>query len=341
MKFKGVKARAQEKIEEVARELELTPEQLADRLVPDFGLGPEGGLTLDYGSRRFVVGFDEQLRPYVNDGRGRRLKALPRPGVKDDDEPAHAAYKRFAALKKDVRAAAGDQIRRLESAMVARRRWTAAEFQILFVAHPLLWHIARRLVWLSEDGGKVTAFRVAEDRTFADAGDVVLTLPESASIGIAHPLDLGEELAAWVEVFADYEILQPFPQLGRPVDTLTDEEARGGRLHRFEGLTVPFGKVLGLERRGWRRGEPLDGGVECWISRETPGGLHIVISLDPGIQAGHVQMLPEQRLEHVWLGAQPGDYDPDRVGPYAFGELDPVTASEILTDLTELAESAV
>ena len=34
------------------------------------------------------------------------------------------------------------------------------------------------------------------------------------------------------------------------------------------------------------------------------------------------------------------DYFPSRVNPYAFGELDPVTASEILTDLTELADAA-
>jgi hypothetical protein len=340
VKFKGIKARAQEKIAEVAGELELTAEELADRLVPDFGLDTEGSLTLDYGSRRFVVGLDEQLRPYVADGDGNRLKALPKPGVKDDDELAPAAYKRFTGLKKDVRTVAADQIRRLESAMVARRRWTAGEFQALFAAHPLLWHIARRLVWLSEDGGKVTAFRLAEDRTLADVGDDVLTLPESASVGIAHPLDLGDGLGAWSEVFADYEILQPFPQLGRAVHALTGEERQGGRLHRFEGLTVPFGKVLGLERRGWKRGEP-QARIECWISREIPGNRHIVIDLNPGFAVGLLDEFPEQKLEHVWIADRPGSYWPGEQNPWRFGELDPVTASEVLADLTELADSAV
>ncbi|GAA2070662.1 DUF4132 domain-containing protein [Actinomadura alba] len=340
VKFKALKQRAQEKIEQVAEALGLTGEQLGDRLVPGFGLDADGSMVLDYGPRRFIVGFDEQLKPYVagEDGTGR--KALPKPGAKDDAEAAPAAYQRFTELKKDVRAIAPIQLRRMELAMATGRRWTPAEFREYLVGHPLVWHIVRRLVWLAEDGGKATAFRLAEDRSFADIDDDVFTPADSALVGIAHPLHLGDALGAWSEVFADYEILQPFPQLGRAVHVLTDEERTSGRLERFEGLSVPFGKVLGLEKRGWRRGVPLDNGTERWISREVPGGRYVVINLDPGIQVGNVDMDPEQRLEHIWLGDQPYDYFPSRVSPYAFGELDPVTASEILTDLTELAESA-
>ncbi|TDD81050.1 hypothetical protein [Actinomadura rubrisoli] len=92
--FKGLKARAQEKTEEVADGLGLTSEQLGDRLVPDFGLGDDGGLVLDYGQRRFVVGFDEQLRPYVADEDGTRRMSLPKPAAKDDQRLAPAAYQR-------------------------------------------------------------------------------------------------------------------------------------------------------------------------------------------------------------------------------------------------------
>src|SRR6185503_9703760 len=115
--------------------------------VPDFGLAADGSLRLDYGPRQFLVGFDEQLRPFVADADGKRLKALPKPGARDAAELAPAAYKQFAALKKDVRTVATDVIRRLERAMVTGRRWSGAEFRQLFVGHPLLWHIVRRLVW--------------------------------------------------------------------------------------------------------------------------------------------------------------------------------------------------
>ncbi|MET9657317.1 DUF4132 domain-containing protein [Streptomyces sp. NPDC006510] len=339
VKFKALKLRAQEKISEVAAGLGLTGEQLSDRLVPDFGLDADGSTVVDYGTRSFTVGFDEQLRPYVLDGDGKRRKDLPKPGARDDAELAPEERKRFMALKKDVRTVASDQVRRLEAAMVTGRSWTAQEFLELFVGHPLLWHLVRRLVWLSEtDGAARTAFRVAEDRTFADAEDDVFALQDDATVRLAHPLDLGDELTAWSEVFADYEILQPFPQLGRTVLTLSEEESAGYRLTRFEGLKVPTGKVLGLERRGWERGAPQDAGVERWISKRLSDNCYLVISLYEGIAVGVVDMFPEQILETVWLDSRPNDHWASHSHPFRFAELDAVTVSELLVDLAELTE---
>ncbi|MFD0566808.1 DUF4132 domain-containing protein [Kitasatospora saccharophila] len=333
VKFKALKARAQEKIAEVAEGLGLTAEQLGDRLVPDLGLGPDGSTVIDYGSRTFTVGFDEQLRPYVKDADGKRRKDLPVPGVKDDPELAPAERKRFAALKKDARTLAADQIRRLEAAMVTERTWSTEEFTTLFVEHPLVWHLARRLVW-TVDG---TAFRVAEDRTFADVHDEPFELPADATVRLAHPLLLGEEqVAVWSELFADYEVLQPFPQLGRPVHRFTPEEAAANRLHRFEGRTVPVGRLLGLTKRGWERGAPQDAGVECWFSKRLGEGCHLVIALDEGIAVGMVDAFPDQTFQTVWLDSSPGSYWGSREYPLRYGDLDPVTASELLADLEEV-----
>ncbi|MEV6833910.1 DUF4132 domain-containing protein [Streptomyces sp. NPDC051133] len=334
--FKALKLRAQEKIAEVAEGLGLTGEQLGDRLVPDFGLDTDGTTVIDYGHRQFTVGFDEQLRPYVRDADGKHRKALPAPGAKDDPELAPAERKRFAALKKDVRTVAGDQVRRLEAAMVAQRTWTAAEFRELFVAHPLVWHLVRRLVWIGDTGGVATAFRVAEDRTFADVHDDELTLAEETTVRVAHPLHLTDDLDAWSELFADYEILQPFPQLGRALHALTEEEAAGHRLTRFEGATVPVGKLLGLTKRGWERGEPQDAGVERWFHRRIDDDHYPVIGLDEGIAVGALDVFPDQTFESVWLDSMPGDYWSSRTYPLRFGDLDPVITSEILADLTEV-----
>jgi predicted DNA-binding WGR domain protein len=336
VKFSGLRAKAKEKIAQVAADLELTPDQLADRLVPDLGLDENGSMVLDYGPRRFVVGFDERLTPYVVDETGTRRKDLPKPGVRDDQDKAPAAHKQFAALKKDVRMLATDQVRRLQQAMVNGRRWTVTEFTDLFVGHPLLRHVTRRLVWARFDGENATfTFRVAEDSTFADVSDEEVPLPADATIGIPHPLHLGDDLAAWVEIFSDYEILQPFPQLGRPVHALTGEERALGELAMFKDITVPTGKVLGLTNRGWQRGDPQDGGVEMWIERPVPSGHTVIVNLEPGIAVGLVDEFPEQKLESVWLSANGGSYWEPK-GGLLFGELDPVTASEVLTELTEL-----
>ncbi|MEV5827369.1 DUF4132 domain-containing protein [Spirillospora sp. NPDC052242] len=340
VKFKALKTRAQDKIDEVAAGLELTPDQLADRLVPDFGLDASGTLTLDYGPRRFTIGFDEQLKPTITDGDGDTRKALPKPGAKDDPDLAPAAHKRFAALKKDVRTVAADQVTRLERAMVDRRRWSVPEFRDLLAGHPLVGHLVRRLVWLAEDDGQaITPFRVAEDGTFADAADDAIVLPETARVGVAHPLDLGDGVAAWGEVFADYEILQPFEQLGRPVHVLTEDERAAAALARLDGLKIPPGAVLGLVNRGWERGAPQDAGVEDRISRRAGTGRFVVIDLTPGITVDRPDEFGDQTLG-VRIADRPGERHSARGTGLTFGDLDPVTASEILADLARLAAAA-
>ncbi|WP_067824127.1 DUF4132 domain-containing protein [Actinomadura kijaniata] len=335
-RYRGLRERARERFAEVARRRGLTVEQLADRAVPDLGLPADGVLTLDYGPRRFTVGFDERLALAVRDEDGRPRKALPKPGVKDDETLAAAARRRFAVLREDVRAVADGQVRRLETAMVTGASWTPEDFRSHVVGHPLLWHLARRLVWLAETGAGTTAFRPAEDRTFADVNDDALTLPGTARIGVAHPARLGGDLGAWAEVFDDYEIAQPFPQLDRPVHALADAERHSARLTRFEGVTVPVGRILDLERRGWRRGEPWDGGVADHIARPAPGGLHVVIDLDPGVVAGHPADSGDQLLDRVRICE---DLEGRDDATHAFGELDPVTASEVLADLAGLTET--
>ncbi|MWA01312.1 DUF4132 domain-containing protein [Actinomadura sp. LD22] len=223
--------------------------------------------------------------------------------------------------------------------MVARRRWTAGEFRRLFVEHPLIWHVARRLVWLAEDGGEgraddgaeAVAFRVAEDRTFADAADDEVSLPESARVGIPHPLELGGAVQAWSALFADYLILQPFPQLGREVHTLTEAERAARRLARFEGAALAPGAVFALEQRGWRRGDPMDAGIQHSMYRAVPRGLYVNVHLNPGLDIG---MASGQRLEAIWVEDRPETGDGcAREGFRPIGDLDPVTASEVLGEL--------
>jgi hypothetical protein len=294
----------------------LTGEQLADRLVPDLGLDPDGGLTLDYGPRQFRVGFDEELRPYVRDPNGRRLPALPKTVQRDDPAFAGAAQARFTALKKEVRTVAADQIRRLEQAMVAGRRWSVPEFVRLYVEHPLVWHVGRRLVWRVEDG---PTFRVAEDRTFADVDDKPYQLPDDTTVHLPHPLGLDPaDLARWGELFADYELLQPFPQLGRTVHEPAE-------LAGFRDRTVPTGALLGLERSGWSRGAAEDGGVQLSVRRPLTADHTLVVHLEPGIRVGNPALFPPQRITDLPIAGRPAR---------TFADFDPVLVSEIIRDLT-------
>ncbi|MBL1080227.1 DUF4132 domain-containing protein [Nocardia sp. 2] len=348
--FKGLKTKAQERVAEVADDLGLTPEELSDRLVPDFGLNADGSLVLDYGPRGFVIGFDEQLKPTVSeairsDGEewivvGAR-KTVPKPGAKDDPELGTAAYKKFSALKKDVKSAAADQIRRFEQAMVAGRSWTVADHRRLFVEHPLVWHLSRRLVWVVFDSGVVSgSFRIAEDRSYADASDDPVTLPENGIVGIAHPLHLEETLGAWGELFADYEILQPFPQLQRETYLLTAEERAGNTLPRFQDLVIPTGKLLGMTRFDWERGDVGDGGVWCELYRQLGDGRSVVIDMEPGVYMGDAMDLPEQKITVRITDTGHEDRWHQAAQTRTFAGLEATTESELLRQLHLLAPDA-
>ncbi|MQM27644.1 DUF4132 domain-containing protein [Glycomyces albidus] len=339
-KFTAIKEEAREQITAIAANLGLSAEQLADRLVPDFGLREESALVLDYGPRQFKVGFDEQLKPFVTDADGKPRKSLPKPAAKDDALLAEAAYKRFANLRKELRTVAADQVKRLERAMVTGRSWTPAEFDEYFVRHPLTWHLTRRLVWTADDGAGPVAFRLAEDRTRTDVEENELDVAATAAIRVAHPVHLGESVPAWSEIFADYEIVQPFAQLGRPVDAFTDEELATGHLTRFEGASVSVGSLLGLVKQGWIRAGALDAGIVHGMWCELPGTGYLVLDLSPGLNAGDVNDSGDQDLVQVvisqshmagWTRAQ-------ATAGLAVG--DPVAASEALTALAKAVEAA-
>ncbi|GLW57003.1 hypothetical protein Kpho01_50140 [Kitasatospora phosalacinea] len=331
------RARAQERVAEVAESLGLSAEQLGDRLVPDLGLSPDGTTVIDYGPRTFTVGFDEQLRPYVRDSGGKPRRALPAAASKDDPDLAAAGRRRFTALKKEVRAFTTQWTARLRDAMVAERSWSAGEFTDLLLAHPVLGRLVRRLLWTA-DGA---AFRIAEDGSCADARDEAFALPGDATVRLVHPLHLtAADLAAWRELLADYEVIQPFPQLERPVLELSQDEADGHRLHRFEGRTVPVWRLLALAKHGWRHDETdyRSDGVASWFHRPLPDGRHLVVQLDPGARVHSPAEAVQQTLEAVWLGTSPGHYWPEhhRESSERFGSLPPVLASELLADLEEL-----
>lgn len=138
-------------VHEAAAARGLSADELADRVVPDVGLDSQGRLTLSFGSRTFVVVLDEALTPHIREqteaGLGPIATALPRPNKTDDAALATSARERFAALKQDLGAIAQRTLRRFERAMVDGRLWSVGDFATHIVAHPLLTHIARRLLW--------------------------------------------------------------------------------------------------------------------------------------------------------------------------------------------------
>ena len=314
--------------------------------MPTLGLDESGTLTLDFGPRQFTVAFDEALKPFVKDASGARLKDLPKPVKADDADMAQAATARYKQLKKDAKAIAAIQIARLELAMTAQRRWSAADFRACILEHPVMRHLAARLVWgvyqpgekAGESGPLQTAFRVAEDFSLADAQDQAWQLPDNATVGIAHVLQMpGPLQTAFSQIFADYEILQPFRQLGRETYALTPQEIEAGVITRFADKPVATGSVMGLINRGWERSEAQDSGWIGEFIKAAPAG-DIVAELDPGTVVGDVNWEPRQRITTLSLHPAGRWHDAKKRLPLTC--LDAITISEALRDIDLMAAVA-
>ena len=328
-RFETLRRQAGLLIHEAAEARGLTPEELGDRTVPDVGLDPDGMLRLSTGGRRFVVTLDETLTPLVTEeGGAAPSRSMPRANRTDDETQGKAARERFAALRADLDSVADRQRRRLERAMIQGRSWPLADFQERIVGHPLLVHLARRLVWNARtaDGASVL-FRVAEDSTLADAGDSSLELPLSSAIRIAHPArdrDLGD---GWSRIFSDYAILQPFEQLARAAFTIDDAERGATELTRTAGITAPAKKILGvLESRGFERDDP--GFIGAFV-RGAGAEWTVRLPLSPGIEIASLASCPDPTTGPATVR--------DRAGRDAhFGALDAVSFSELVRDAEAL-----
>jgi len=115
---------------------------------------------------------------------------------------------------------------------------------------------------------------------------------------------------------------------------MTDHDRKSKTLDTVKGLTVPTGRILGLDARGWRRGPPQDGGVVGWYEKHIQGGITVMLDLDPGIFTGMISESPEQTLGSVTISREGGGWYATDVLP--FGELSAIAFSELVRDLESL-----
>ena len=184
--------------------------------VPEFGFNARGEREFDYGARRFMLRLDEELRVSFVSSRGEVLAMLPRAASGDDPEKVDRARQEYSRDRELLL-----ETLELERAYFARmmklgRTWSVKTWERYVRAHPLVKNFARRLLWIgaSSRGQEKVVFRVTEVFDLADAEDELVELREKGRVRLVKRGELvGAELRAWQEIFADYEIIQPFEQL--------------------------------------------------------------------------------------------------------------------------------
>jgi predicted DNA-binding WGR domain protein len=344
LKFKGLKEKAAQAMEAIAKDKGLTRSQLEDRIVPDCDLDERGSRVFDFGPRQFRFVLGPEMKPMIKDSEGKVKTDLPKPGAKDDSAKADAAVSEWKLLKKQIKEVATIQAQRLEQAMVTGRRWPIADFETLLVKHPLMTNLVRLLLWGGYDssGKLVSTFRVTEDQTFANMKDDEYEPAGIETVGIVHPLHLtAEQQSTWGEVFSDYELIPPFRQLGRRVVRPEPEELKASEITRFQGIAIPAPTlVYGLEKLGWIRGTGMDGGGFDEHSKPFPAAnVTAVVHYDGSVGFGFID--PNESLKISTCYFVSGIRSPTgyahKEQTMLLRDLDPVAISEVLTDLSALA----
>ena len=343
-KNKQVRSAAGNALQAAADGLGITREELADRIVPDLGFDENLCRVFDFGTRQFRVYLTPALELEIFEG-DKKLKNLPKPGVKDDAATAEAAVRDFKDMKKQMKAAIQSQEQRLEYALLCDRKWTTDGWRDLFIRKPVMHCFAIGLIWgVYADGKLVQSFRYMEDGSFNTSDEEEYELPENAVIGLVHPLELDEETRQkWTEQLEDYEIKQPFPQISRKIYRVTDAERNETKLLRFDDRELVAITLLGrMTKAGWDKGYPGDGGFLTEFTRHDISkqytapdgsaireGFYLVLTFS-GMDISGYDNMESVTIEKVEFYAAGGR------DPLLLGELPPRYFSEIVYQLTSV-----
>ena len=270
-KQRQVKNAAIDAMSKAAEELGITTEELGDRIVPDLEFDENMQRIFDYGERKFKVYLTPSLEVEVFDENDKKLKNMPAPGKKDDEVLAKKSNTEFKQMKKQLKSVITIQKTRLETALLADRRWTVEAWRDLFVKNPVMHSFAIGLIWSAyENNELVQTFRYMEDGSFNTCDEDEYELPENCMIGLVHPIDLDEDtLTAWKEQLSDYEVTQPIEQLERQVYRVNADEIGKKTLMRYKDRKINDFTLLGrITKLGWQKGEVLDAGCFSTFYRE-------------------------------------------------------------------------
>jgi hypothetical protein len=344
-KNKQVKNTASEYFLIAAKNMGLTREELADRVIPTLGFNKEKEIILDYGSRHFIGTLKEDLKIQLRTEEGKTIKSLPKANKSDDEDMVKATKKTLTALKKQLKTVVSAQTLRLERSIFIERRWDIETFNKVFVDNPIMHTFAVNLIWgkYGEDNQLLTAFRYMDDGTFANAEYDEIELLARDELGLVHPMDLSDAcLQSWKENLEDNEITQPIKQLEIEI---IEEDLKDLSIYQgFDGIKLPgISLVSKLEKQGWYKTSIVDGGGYS--------GLYIEFEeLEHGAQISADELYIGMEEDEVTVRAlrfyksgtiTRGSYvydDIDASNSVSLGQVSPKFLNAVMTQLNEVCK---
>lgn len=342
-KYPNVREAAQEAFESIAFEMGLTPYELQDRMLPDFGFT---GLIkkLNISKTEYTVRISSDLSFVYLNGDGKPVKSPP----KQNETEKKKQKEENSLLKETARQFSNN----LEHSMVVQRKWSAADWKEFYLKNPVANACAQNFVWTFDTKGK------NEKNRFHLEGDKILTIEdkpvsfvENSKIYLVHPYLLSEEEKKdWAEKFKAKKVKPTFPQLDRPIYLVPDGDKDKKMSVQFEDKEISGSTFkYRAKKYGWRRGSVVDAGEVSSYKKVFPGEeIEVFVKLEGMNVSGYDydEQVTIGRFFFVNTGSiKTGSYVYDeprgeedfRLHP--FQKVNPILYSETVYDLKRILES--
>lgn len=340
-------AEARARLERLAQRRGETRLGLLVRALPRLGFDERGRQELDFGPKRQLTAeLDADLALRLVDGKGRPRATLPAARKTDDPDLILQTREKWRRREQRTRFLTHYLRWLLEWTMRQRRAWAEEDLAEL-IAHPIATKVAQRLLWITLDAQgtpqKEQSFRVTEDGSLGTVEDEPFEHGQWREVTVVHPLDLEEEvLERWTELFRDYELVQPFPQLARPVFRRGPRENADAPLSRLLGREISAENVEELLRRGFTSPRPVTRtGQIFMLTKELPGLAGQAAGVDMQVRVTIAP--PLERSKKKLTGAKYDSFRffrPDTNVSLSADLLDRLSYSELVYDLSLLLPSS-
>lgn len=254
---------------------------ITDRVVSRAGFDAAGSSVLSIPGWTFRVFLGPDGRPLLEDQRGAIHSRLPVELHVAQPQAYRLLRKKVLKIRKQVLQVQNERIVRLRESMLSCREWNWEEWKDVFLDHPVVGVLARKVLWQDDSGRSflpvgLDGFETLEGRCWSPRRE--------ARIQVAHPARLQEsELHAWREVFRERTMESPFGQMD-------------GIRPKYDGaaLAVP---VRWSER--WcetNRWTPSGGSWSCWRQTEVGSSIDRRFSISGNDWLAQVEIVaPEDR----------------------------------------------
>jgi len=330
LKYKAARTQGRRALSAAAAGADLSPEEFAERHIPTYGL-LNGEVHISAGPTPATIRINGSV------------VAVHRPGPQPappPTKPAKAQSPRKQPAEPDtadrlageIRSMLAAQILRLERLLGSDRSWPLDQWQSLYLDHPLLSHLASRLIWSIQTGARTRAAMRLDNLWTDSRGRAIGDLPAGAVIRAWHPARARTaEVHAWRRLLETRRIRQPFKQAHREVYLLTpaEEQARD-RSARFASHILRAGQLLALmHERRWE-GNPAIAFDTASSPPTLPLPEHDLVAtlgaepLDDDPEGGRFPLLVSQELRFT---------RPGRPAPVPLTDIPPLVLSEVMRDI--------